>query len=156
MQTLKINIPYGFKIKSFDEKTGEVHFEELPKDIKERIKTFEDVLEYHNYDKDTSAFELEYQKRAYTTDEIAYVKLKLIAEALNEGWKPNWEDWNEFKYHPLFKMNSSSGCGFSYLCHDYVYSFSTVGSRLYFKSRELAEHAGKHFTDIYKDFLTLR
>ena len=155
MQTLTINIPEGFRVKSFDEKTGEVSFEPVPKDIKERIKTFEDVLEYHNYKRDIAEFELECTKRAYTKDEIAYRKIKLIAEALNEGWTPDWSNSNERKYLPYFNMGSPSGSGFSYDGYVRWHAHSAVGSRLCFKSRELAEYAGNQFEDIYKEFLTL-
>lgn len=154
-QTLKINIPNGFKIKKFDEQTGEISFESLPKDIKERIKTFEDVLEYHNYKRDTQAFVLECQKRAYTADEIAYRQLKMIAEVLNEGWTPDWSNSNQCKYYPWFVMSSPSGSGFSFDVAGAWRTNSYAGSRLCFKSRELAEYAGKQFTEIYKEFLTL-
>ncbi|MDM1093399.1 hypothetical protein [Myroides odoratimimus] len=151
MNQLKINIPEGFKIKSFDQSTGEVNFEPLPRDIKERIKTFEDVLKEKN-------MTLEYFNdinEELLPDEIAYRKIKLIAEVLNEGWIPDWSDDDEYKYYPWFKMGSPSGVGFSYYYCVRWLTFSIVGSRLCFKSRELAEYAGKQFTDIYKDFLTL-
>src|SRR5690554_3516740 len=150
METLKINIPEGFKIGTFNQETGEVSFEPLPKDIKERIKTFADVLKYHNIDEE----DIEERIEDMTTDEAAYVKLKLIAKALNEGWKPDWTNSREGKYYPWFNMGSSSGVGFSYLDYDLWDSLSCVGSRLCFKSRELAIYAGKQFESIYKEFLT--
>lgn len=42
-QTLKINIPDGFKINKLDEQTGEVSFEPIPKDIKERVRTMKET-----------------------------------------------------------------------------------------------------------------
>ncbi|WP_166964664.1 hypothetical protein [Yeosuana marina] len=152
MNTLKINIPEGFKIKQFDEKTGEVSFEPIPKDIKERIQTFPNVLNYHNI----IARDFAQQCDELAPDEVAYRKLKLIAQALNEGWTPDWTDSNEYKYYPWFEMGSASGVGFSYDGYDHWYSISCVGSRLCFKSRELAEYAGKQFEDIYKEFLTIK
>src|SRR5690606_14282346 len=110
MQTLKINIPNGFKIKSFDEKTGEVNFEPIPKDIKERIKTFDDVLNELKIDPQ------DFHNRTYQldADTKAYEQVKPIVKALNEGWTPDWSDSNEWKYYPWFKMGSPSGGGFSY------------------------------------------
>ncbi len=150
MSTLKINIPEGFKIKSFNEKTGEVSFEPIPKDIKERITTFTDVLKHHNI----IARDFAHQCDKLSDDEVAYRKIKLITEALNEGWTPDWTDGTN-KYWPWFKMGSASGVGFSYHGYGRWYSFSLVGSRLCFKSRELAVYAGEQFEDIYKDFLTI-
>ena len=120
MNTLKINIPTGFVIDKFDEKTGEVTFKNAPKEIKERIKTFEDVLNYHNITKES--FDLECD--ALQPDEIAYKKIKLIAKSLNEGWTPDWTNDNQYKYYPWFKMGSPSGGGFSYgVCGDWNSGF---------------------------------
>jgi len=149
MKTLKINIPHGFKIKSFDEKTGEVNFEPVPKDIKERIKNFDDVLKYHGYERDEKTFERDLTERGFLEDEIAYCKLKLITKALNEGWTPDWSNVKEYKYYPWFNMNPSGG-GFSYDCYGGGYTGSAVGSRLCFKSCELAEYAAKQFRDVYE------
>ncbi|MCT4011384.1 hypothetical protein HZQ24_03395 [Elizabethkingia anophelis] len=150
MNELKIQIPEGFQIGAFDKVTGVVKFEAKPKDIKERIKTFNDVLQYHGIKSETFAMEC----LSITDDEIAYKQIKLIASALNEGWTPDWNDRNQTKYYPWFRMGSSSG-GFSYgvcACGD---SYSSVGSRLCYKSSELAKYAGTQFISIYKKFTTL-
>jgi len=86
-----------------------------------------------------------------TEDEIAYKKLKIITKALNEGWTPDWSNSNQYKWYPYFKM---SGFGFSGTLYDYSYTTADVGSRLCFKSSELAEYAGKQFEEIYKTLLT--
>jgi hypothetical protein len=49
---------------------------------------------------------------------LAYHKLTVITRALNNGWKPNWDDQNEWKYYPLFRYvnaglsyaNTSNAC----------------------------------------------
>ena len=90
-------------------------------------------------------------------DEIAYVKLKLIAEALNEGWTPDWSNGEWDKWHPWFKMDDSSSAGrFSFYGAGNLHSVSIVGSRLCFKSKDLATYAGTQFLDIYKDFFTVK
>jgi hypothetical protein len=85
---------------------------------------------------------------------IAHYKLVIIAQALNEGWKPNWSDYNEYKYYPWFNMRSGSGLSY----FDYVYwvTLTLVGSRLCFKSRELAEYAGKNFKKLYEQYFLLK
>ncbi len=82
---------------------------------------------------------------------IAHYALIIIAEALNEGWKPNWGDSNEYKYYPYFDMRS--GGSFDDADCDCWDSDSYVGSRLCFKSQELAEYAGKQFEFIYKKLM---
>lgn len=115
--------------------------------IFQRIKSFDDVLnelKIQDVDFIESCEGLE-------SDEVAYRKAKLVCKALNEGWLPDWENHSEYKYYPWFEMGSSSGAGFS--CDGCVSwsTYSDVGSRLCFKSSELAEFAGKLFQDeIYK------
>ncbi len=81
---------------------------------------------------------------------------KLVCIAYNEGWIPDWNNTNEYKYFPYFKMGSSSGVGFSSVDYDYWVTNSNVGSRLCFKSADLAKHAGKLFEqEIYKPLFTI-
>jgi hypothetical protein len=82
----------------------------------------------------------------------AFLKLCIITEALNEGWTPNWNNDNDYKYYQWWNMQN----GFSLINVCYFYSSgSRVSSRLCFKSRELAEYAAKQFFDIYKDYFTI-
>lgn len=119
-------------------------------EIKERIKTFDDVLRENGIKKN----DFEKSCEDLTKDEVAYKQVKEIVKAFNEGWTPDWTDSNEYKYYPWFKMSSPSGGGFS--CHgcDDWYSVSAVGSRLCYKSSDLAKHAANLFLDIYKDLQT--
>ncbi len=120
--------------------------------IMDRVKTFEDACQVLGIDQSelTVSGVLEEDFESIS----AYAKLIIINKALNEGWKPNWADDNEYKYYPWFDMSSGSGLRF----HDfvYLYSYSDVGSRLCFKSSELAEFEGKQFLDIYTDFFIIK
>jgi hypothetical protein len=120
-------------------------------EIKERIKTFDDVL------RETGIKKSDFEKSCdgLTKDEVAYKQVKEIVKAFNEGWVPDWTDSSQYKYYPWFKMGSPSGGGLSYDDCDNWDAGSTVGSRLCFKSADLAKHAGQLFESIYKDFLTL-
>lgn len=150
MQTLKIEIPQGFEVASFDQSTGQITFKEKPKNVMERIKNIDDVLADNSLTK--QAFTI--QCHGLDTDEQAYRILKLLAKSLNEGWTPDWNDDNQYKYYPRFYMGVSSGFRF-YDCDGWNTN-SYVGSRLCFKSRELAEYAGKQFTDVYKQFMLIK
>ena len=124
------------------------------KDIKERIKTFDDVIRELGDDPEEFKNAISIMEEP---DEIAYVKLKLIAKALNEGWTPDWSNGEWDKWHPWFKMDDSSSAGrFSFCVADDRFSNSGVGSRLCFKSKDLATYAGTQFLDIYKDFFTVK
>ena len=118
--------------------------------ITERVKTFEDACQVLGID----AIKFEITGMDSDVGSIAaYMKLIVIARALNEGWKPNWANSNEYKYVPWFKEN---GFGLSFVYCAYWFSITFVGSRLCFKSRELAEYAGKQFESIYQEYLTIK
>lgn len=116
--------------------------------ITDRVKTFKDACQVAEFKEDHSSF-----NGLPGDDEAAYRKLKVIVLALNEGWEPDWNNSNEYKWCPWFYMDTP---GFRFYGSDFDLSFSgtTGGSRLCFKSEELATYAGKQFIDIYKDFLT--
>lgn len=124
----------------------------VDEDIRVRIKTFEDACtelgENHQY---VRAYR-EWMRISYAEceDITAYMKLRIITAALNEGWKPTF-DKDEERWYPWFKIKQG---GLVYANAGYAgsYSYTFRGVRLVFKSKELAEYAGKQFIDIYKDF----
>ena len=118
--------------------------------VTDRIKTYEDACAELGI---TPIDESVLLSNGFTKDEIAYRKIKTITEALNEGWKPNWNDENQKKWIPWFYPNSSSGFVFFSTYYDCSAAFAGYGLRLCFKSDELATYAGKQFTELYKDFI---
>jgi hypothetical protein len=119
------------------------------------IKTFEDACTKLGLDAakllpDFSMFPEQHQKAMK-----AHAKLIIIAEALNDGWKPDWENGKWDKYYPWFVMGSPSGSGFSFRGYDHWNTSSNAGSRLCFKSDEIAEYAGKQFEELYKDYFVM-
>lgn len=86
------------------------------------------------------------QQKAIT----AHYQLIIIAQALNGGWKPDWNDSNQWKYYPYFDMRN----GFSFGNVGHHYRLSVVGSRLCFETEEMAEYAGTQFLKLYKDYFT--
>lgn len=150
MKTLKIQIPAGFEVDSFDKLTGEVRLkEERPKKVTERVKTIDDVLRDHNL----TSQQFDRQCEGLSDDEIAYRLVKLLAISLNEGWTPDWSNSNEVKYYPYFEMRGSSGFRFGGCGHWGTYSY--VGSRLCYKTAELAKYAGTQFTELYERLMTI-
>ena len=118
------------------------------------------------------------EKDPDTADIMAYVTLRVITEALNEGWKPQftegerrWYAWYDFLTKEEVEgmsdeekeerrvVGRASHNAFAYgglvsSVASYVSTFSSTdcGSRLAFKNEELAEYAAKQFGDIYADF----
>ena len=116
-------------------------------EIIEKIKTYEDALKETGRPDvpDMSAFPEDMRKHF-----TALYKMVVIVEALNEGWKPDWNNTDERKFFPWFWISPSS---FAFLDSDYDYegALAGSGSRLKLKSYELADYCGKQFEDIWKD-----
>ena len=129
--------------------------DDTPKDVRDRIKTFEDACtelgDVHPFVQQYYYTAAAYKDDPMTEDFIAYLKLRIITAALNEGWEPQFVA-GESRWYPWFsaiqgvlECTNANKAG--------VLSYAVNGVRLAFKSRELAEYAGKQFVDIYKDFL---
>ena len=125
-----------------------------PKDITKRVKTYADACAVLGIE---PINEEVFTKLGFTKDEIAYRKLKTVIEALNEGWRPDWSDRSEYKYWNWF-VYSTSSAGFGYADTSYAPTITdtSVGSRLCFKTRELAAYAGRQFEDLYNDFFLIK
>ena len=150
-----------------------------------RIKTFKDALdELHsrsdNGDNHAKILIDEYNYIACNTvsvscDLLAYCKLRIITEALNEGWKPKFNQ-GEKRFYPNFRLqtkeelelqdNFSSrvvgrgGCNayayfglvYAYALNASSFSSTSFGSRLAFKDQKLAEYAGNQFIELYAEY----
>lgn len=144
--------------------------------VTERIRTFEDACialgEEHTF-----VEEWRYSQRDYSKDLVAYIKLRIIVAALNEGWEPKFTE-DEYRYFPWFYFHTKeeydklddkgkgrcvlrSGNGaYSYYgfvdCYanvDASVSHTSYGSRLAFRTRELAAYAGRQFIEEWADFM---
>lgn len=149
--------------------------DEKPQNVMERVKTFKDAcnelgIEHDKWVQDKKDLGLE-------ADVIAYLKLRIIAAALNEGWKPQFTT-DEYRYFPWFYLYTQSeidemseeeksrvvcrslvsasangGVAFAYTFSGSSYTHTYIGSRLAFKTRELAEYAGRQFVEIWADYV---
>lgn len=72
-----------------------------PKDVKDRIKTFEDAVNElgneHKFVNDWTVLSDPF----LSPDIKAYLKLRIIVAALNEGWQPAFTK-DEYRFYPLF------------------------------------------------------
>lgn len=120
--------------------------------ITDRVKTYEDAGKELGCDPNDELSDDEMMLNGFSPDELILRKIKVITKALNEGWKPDWNNNDQPKYYPYFKMSSG---GFVFYDTYYDCSAASAGyaSRLCFKSRELAEYAGKQFQKLYSDYI---
>lgn len=150
-----------------------------PKDITERVKTFEDAC--RELGLDSESLEQKWSDDNLMPDEIAYQKLRIICAALNDGWEPQFTE-GEWRYYPWFwlytqdeidNMNEdekknrclmSTGdyqTGYAGLAcaHSFDAPSSAIarfGYRLCLKSDTLAVYCGKQFINIWADFCLIR
>ena len=75
-----------------------------PKDIKDRVKTFEDAVSILGNDNQAVVDYYVIADKTCIEDIIAFGKLRVIAEVLNEGWKPTFKE-HECRYYPWFYIH---------------------------------------------------
>ena len=155
--------------------------DEKPQDVTERIKTFADACRElgsdHPFVKAYDGYVSHiHQHDMNDYDLVAYLQLRIITAALNEGWEPQftkgerrWYFWYDLitkeQYDKLSAENKSrvvgrgglnavANFGLVYANAYYASSYSRTysGSRLAFKSEKLAAYAGRQFAEIYADF----
>lgn len=162
-------------------------FEAEKRPVTERVKTFEDacrelgednalVLHYRHLIKENE------EKDISMTDIVAYMKLRIVCAALNEGWEPQFAKDGDIRWYPWFflwtseelklkdddwkrgKHMMSTGdynieyAGFSFESSSVVPSDACMsnGSRLCLKRRALSDYCGKQFIELWADFNLIR
>ena len=165
--------------KAVKEALGEQFSEALP--ATERVKTYEDAVwelgNDHPLVEAASSAEWRFTN-SEDKDIIAYLKLRVIVAALNDGWKPQFVP-GELRWYPWYELiskdeydamsedekqerrcvgrsnnnaNANGGLVYSNAYYASSYWFAIYGSRLAFKSEALAEYAGKQFAELFANF----
>lgn len=130
--------------------------EEDYEEITDRVKTYEDACKVLGVE---PINEQNAKAQGFRSDEIARRKLETIAAALNEGWKPDWNNTDQYKYYPYFYIqeNANAGASAGLSCaltlRTASSSLASLGSRLCFYASRLARYAGNQFTDLYEQIL---
>ena len=120
-------------------------FPELkPISIIDRVKTYEDALKVLRRD--------HFDENNLYPREIARRKLEIIIEALNEGWKPNLSNHQEYKWYCYF-YGSLAGLEYSASAYSPATATTNFGVRLCLKSKELADYVGEQFKYLYEEML---
>ena len=151
------------------------------KTITERIKTFDDAIkelgEEHLFVKQYNSNEM----ADVDTDLDAYLKLRIICTALNEGWKPEFTK-DEWRYYPWFYLYTQAeldgmddsekkerqmiytgdyqtelaGFGVASSYHTPSFTSAYFGSRLCLRTSDLASYCGKQFIKLWADYNLVR
>lgn len=164
--------------KVIKEALGEKFSETIP--VTERVKTYDDAVkelgEDHPFVVAANSAVWRYPEED-NQDIVAYLKLRVVVAALNDGWKPEFTDY-ERRWSPWYRLytkeeidnlseedkeqvllwggdaSNGSPCGLACAHSNDAWSTSLadVGSRLALKSEELADYAGKQFIELFAPF----
>ena len=125
--------------------------------ITDKIKSFEDACKHLGLNpNDLPVVDMLPEKDRKSI--IAYYKLTIITRALNEGWEPDFSNWNEHKYYNWFYIEENKdqrSSGFRFDGALYSFTYTILGSRLCFKNRELAKYATEQFKELYREYLLI-
>lgn len=127
----------------------------------QKVKSFHDACDLLGI----SQSEWEQERKGLTTDDKAYMRLKVIAEALNDGWKPTYRP-DEIRWYPHFRLDrvgtaiggGKTGlpclkCSYEKAMPSCDLGRQSGGYFLAMRTRELADHFGRNFTDIWEEYL---
>lgn len=152
--------------------------------VTERVKTFEDacrelgednalVLHYRKLIKENE------EKDISMTDIVAFLKLRIICAALNEGWEPQFAEKDDNRWYPLhflwtdedlahldeewkrshalidtYDYSHEGYAGFAFANSFYAPSntYAGIGSRICLKSEALSNYCGTQFIRLWADF----
>ena len=180
MKEIKLQSPEGKKAEWVNDVLTLV--DEKPQDVTERIKTFDDAVrelgENHPLVKEWAVL-----GQNLSPDLEAYLRLRIITAALNEGWEPQFTE-DECRWYPWFTLwteeelkdkteewkkehslwlfggysDYGSYCGLAFSSSSLAWSGSdaNVSARLAVKSKELAVYFGKQFIEIWADYVLIR
>ena len=153
--------------------------------ITERVKTFEDACKELGEDhKLVQQFKAIEPAIAEDKGATAYFKLGIIVAALNEGWEPDFNNDEEYRYFPYLCLwtkeeleqktdewkdernlqlwigggNSNNGaeCDLAYAASNDAWASADayLSARLAHKTEQLAIYSGKQFTELWANYTT--
>lgn len=106
--------------------------DEPEKDVRKRIKTFEDACREIGID--AEAWNRDKISLGLEPDVLAFLKLRIIVKALNEGWEPQFTE-DECRYYPWFilytreeynKLDEEEKSRVVYRSNSYAYALGGV------------------------------
>lgn len=188
-EVIQVEIPAGLKTSWMDGFLKLVDAEEEQKKderpITERVKTFEDACKELGEDhKLIQQFKAIQEAIAEDKEATAYFKLGIITAALNEGWEPEFTNYDEYRYYPYICLwtkeelkykdeawkedhnlqlwfgggcsNHGAYCGLASADSNNAWSTAQAifSARLAHKTEELAIYSGKQFTELWANYAT--
>ena len=187
-EVIQVEIPAGKKAAWVDgfltivDAEEEQRKDERP--ITERVKTFEDACKELGEDhKLVQQFKAIQEAIAEDKEATAYFKLGIITAALNDGWEPDFTNYDEYRYYPYLCLWTKEGLedkdeawkdehnlqlwigggsrttvriAVAYASSNFAWANANanISARLAHKTEELAIYSGKQFTELWANYAT--
>jgi hypothetical protein len=124
-------------------------------DITERVKSFEDACDVLEYSTITPMCG-QLPDKYHGPIKIFYM-LQVVCEALNEGWVADWNNIDQVKYFPYFKLVDGKLVFLGVAARNSYRALglanSLIVSRLCYNSENIAEYAGREFLELYHNLI---
>lgn len=139
--------------------------------IKDKVKTFMDAVEMLGRNNQTVKNYYDIANISNAKSIIAFAKLRIIAEALNEGWQPKFDMFEggyytsfdlitEYEFEKLEEDKKKECMVFHRPDEKVIFalvngklSISCENREISFKTRELAQYCGIQFMDIWEAYI---
>ena len=140
-------------------------------DIRERIKTFEDAITVLGTDNQTVIDYFKLADADIADDILAFACLRVITEALNEGWYPQYngeesyyvwisvfskseyDDLSEEEKKDYYNVNINNNDVYVFVTYTSTLAIVHRSLRLALKTKELAKYCGKQFFYYWEKYL---
>ena len=149
-QELKIEVPQGYEIDKEKSTFEKIVFKEVERELPKKwedlegvsgfyVNTQSDIKFYYDSEIKGSTSKNLFPTKAEAEACLALAQLCQLRDRYNEGWKPDWEDYNETKYCIEF-------------CQGRIETIDRVNCHkiLTFKTEELRDKFLENFRDLIK------
>ena len=148
MKSIKIDIPEGYVVDEDNSSFENIVFKKKPSEITDRVKTVEDAYkELGEHDAEVRTLRQLESITSLSKRVVDSQKLVVVIKALNEGWYPDFENENEYKYFPYFYMEN--GCQVLRSVY-FWFTHASVPAPSLLKSDKLVRYIASQFLDLYR------
>ena len=144
---LKIEVPAGYEIDKEKSTFEKIVFKKIERELPKSWEELK-VVEGFYIDEDSHIHDcpmvdvLRKNKNVFPTEEeaeacVALAQLCQLRDAYNEGWKPDWEDYEQFKWCIVFFKDNIR-----------VAEYLFIKKMLAFKTEELRDKFLENFRDL--------
>lgn len=124
-----------------------------------KINSLEEACTLRGYDINTALPDVSKMPEKLARSSKSFTSLEIISEASWQGKEPDWNNWDERKWYPVWDMevDDNNPTGFRFDGSDLAYTDTVTGSgsRLCFPSKEDSDFHAEKFIDLFRDVIKI-